>query len=64
MKKHIDLALNELEFNENSLFYQMCQFYNISVKDDNGNFKCLLEIFRELNEAMKDLTSPQNHDII
>ncbi len=53
MKKHIDLALNELEFNENSLFYQMCQFYNISVKDDNGNFKCLLEIFRELNEKIK-----------
>jgi len=53
MKKYIDLALNELEFNENSLFYQMCQFYNISVKDDNGNFKCLLEIFKELNEKIK-----------
>lgn len=41
-----------------NLFYKMCQFYNISIKDDDDNFKCLLEIFRELNEAMKDLTSP------
>lgn len=64
MKEYINDTLDELEFNENSLFYKMCQFYNISVKDDNGNFKCLLEIFRELNEAMKDLTSPQNRDII
>ena len=47
-----------------NLFYKMCQFYNISIKDDDGNFKCLLEIFRELNEAMKDLTSLQNRDII
>lgn len=53
MKKHIDLALNELEFNENSLLYQMCQFYNISIKDEHGNFKCLLEIFRELSEKIK-----------
>lgn len=53
MKEHIDLALNELEFNENSLLYRMCQFYNVSIIDNNGNFKCLLEIFRELNEKIK-----------
>ena len=47
-----------------NLFYKMCQFYSISIKDEEGNFKCLWEIFRELNEAMKDLTSSQNHDII
>ena len=33
-----------------NLFYKMCQFYNISIKDREGNFKCLWEIFRELNE--------------
>jgi hypothetical protein len=31
----------------------MCQFYNISIKDEEGNFKCLLEIFGELNEKIK-----------
>ena len=35
-----------------NLFYKMCQFYNISIKDEEGNFKCLLEIFRELNEKI------------
>jgi hypothetical protein len=36
-----------------NLFYKMCQFYNISIKDKEGNFKCLWEIFRELNEKIK-----------
>lgn len=53
MKEQIDLALNELEFNENSLLYRMCQFYNVSVIDNDGNFKCLLEIFKELSEKIK-----------
>lgn len=53
MKEYINDPLDELEFNDSSLFYKMCQFYNVSVKDDNGNFKCLLEIFRELNEKNK-----------
>lgn len=48
MKNMFDL-LNDWE----TLFYKMCQFYNISIKDEEGNFKCLLEIFRELNEKIK-----------
>lgn len=53
MKEYINDILDELEFNESSLFYKMCQFYNISIKNDEGSFKCLWEIFRELNEKIK-----------
>lgn len=34
-------------------FYKMCQFYNISIKDEEGNFKCLWKIFGELHEKIK-----------
>ena len=36
-----------------NLFYKMCQFYSVSIKDEEDNFKCLWEIFRELNEKIK-----------